>query len=497
MGAKMQHNVLRALSILVVLAAAGRRAEAQVFVDPAPPAVQKLAEVASPEPREQAGLKFHAAPRPLAAGAVTHDWRSFLGPTHNAVSTETLLLKQFGKNGPAIVWEVTRGEGYASPAVVGERVLMFHRIGEEEVVECLQAETGRRFWRYAYPTAYRDPYGWNGGPRCPPVSDGQYVYTYGAEGKLHCLKLTTGQVVWQRDILQEFKLHQNFFGVGATPLLEGDLLIVNVGAEGGPCVAAFDKRTGKMVWGAGNEWGAGYASPIPADVLGRRRVFVFAGGESRPPTGGLLCIDPANGKMDFRFPWRARIYESVNASSPLIVGSQGYISECYGPGGVLLDLRPDVTTRQVWSNNLLNTHFMTAIHKDGYLYGIDGHGPQNAPLVCIELKTGKEMWRTEPEWDETIKTDEGERKVKISPGLASMILVDGRCLMLGDSGHLVWLDLNPKEYRELDRVRLFLARETWSMPALSRGLLYVCQNSRGVDDTPPRLICYDLRADKK
>src|SRR5262249_47007716 len=163
-----------------------------------------------------------------------------------AISTETPLLKQFGTKGPAVVWEVTKGEGYASPAVVGQRVVLFHRIGQEEIVECLEAETGRRFWKVAYPTADRDSFAWDGGPRCPPVSDGECVYTYGVEGKLHCLKLTTGQVVWKRDLLREFKLEKGFFGIGATPLIEGDRLIVNVGAEGGPCVAAFDKRTGKM-----------------------------------------------------------------------------------------------------------------------------------------------------------------------------------------------------------------------------------------------------------
>ena len=317
------------------------------------------------------------------------------------------------------------------------------------------------------------------------------------EGKLHCLKLTTGQVIWQRDLVTEFKVKQNFFGVGSTPLLEGNLLIVNLGVEGGPCVVAFDKLTGKMAWGAGKEWGPSYASPIPADIHGKRRVFVFAGGESRPSTGGLLCIDPTNGKVIFSFPWRAKRAESVNASSPLIIGNQVYISECYGPGGVLLDIQPDGSFKKVWSNNVLNTHFMTAIHKDGYLYGVDGHGPQNAPLVCIELKTGKEMWRIEPEWEETVQTDQGPRKVTLAPALASLTLVDGRCLLLGEYGHLTWLDLNPKAYRELERTRLFLARETWGNPALSRGLLFLCQNNPGVDGSSPRLLCYDLRGEKK
>ncbi|MDQ3812827.1 MAG: PQQ-like beta-propeller repeat protein [Armatimonadota bacterium] len=483
--------------ILLLLANAGPRAAGQVFNDPAPPPVHELADVAPPEAQQQAELKFHHAPKPLATDAVTHEWRSFLGPTHNAISTETPLLKRFDKNGPPVVWEVSRGEGYASPAVVGQRVVVFHRVGDEEVVECLHAETGRRFWKHSYPTAYEDRYGFSGGPRCQPVSDGDYVYTFGAESKLHCLKLATGQVVWKRDILREFKLEQNFFGAGTTPLLEGDLLIVNVGASGGPGLATFDKRTGKMVWGADDEWGQSYASPIPADVFGRRRVFVFAGGESEPPSGGLLCLDPTDGKIDFRFPWRADRRESVNASSPLIIGHHVYISECYGPGGALLELRADGSYRKVWSNQTLRTHFMTAIHKDGYLYGIDGHGPGNAPLVCMELKTGKEMWRIEPEWEEIERRGKEVRKYRLSPGLASLLLVDGRCLMLSEYGHLVWLDLNPQAYRELDRVRLFAAGESWSMPALSRGLLYVNQNSRGDDGTPPRVICYDLRGEKK
>ncbi|MGV3720517.1 MAG: PQQ-binding-like beta-propeller repeat protein, partial [Actinomycetota bacterium] len=464
------------------------------FVDPAPPKVQALAPIAEPAARKQEELTFHAAPKPLAAGAVTHDWRTFLGPTHNAISTEKPLLQKFGPKGPAPVWEMARGEGYATPAVIGQRVVLFHRVGAEEVVECLQAETGQRFWRFAYPTAYNDRYGFNGGPRCQPVSDGEFVYTLGAEAKLHCLKLTTGQLLWKRDLRADFKLGPNFFGMGATPLLEGGRLIVNVGATGGPTVAGFDARTGKMAWGAGKEWGPSYASPIPATVHGKRRVFVFAGGESRPATGGLMCVDPADGKLDFSLPWRSRTRESVNASSPVVVGNSVYISECYGPGGTLLNVLPNGGFKQAWSNNVLNTHFVTAIHKDGYLYGIDGHGPRNAPLVCIELATGKEMWREEPEWETVARLPEGPRKYVLPPALASLLLVDGRCLLLGQYGHLAWLDLNPKAYKELDRTHLFLAQETWSMPALSRGLLYVNQNDRGVDDTRERLICYDLRA---
>jgi outer membrane protein assembly factor BamB len=461
--------------------------------DPAPPTLHQLVEMVTPEPSVQPELIFYQAPKPLPPEAKTSDWKNFLGPTHNAYSPETKLLKGFGDKGPAKVWEVSRGEGYASAMVSGERVVIFHRMGGNEVVECLQAETGKRFWKHEYPTKYKDRYGFGGGPRCQPVSDGEFVYTLGAEAKLNCLELATGQVLWSRSLKTEFDLTLDFFGVGGAPLLEGDLLIINIGAPNGPSVAAFNKRTGKMVWGAGDKWGPSYASPIPADTRAGRRIFVFAGGESRPATGGLMMINPVDGNLDYSFPWRGGRYESVNASSPVVVDNKVYISECYGAGGVCLDIQKDGSCQELWRNEILNTHFMTAVHKEGYLYGIDGHGPQNAPIVCIEMATGKRMWKHEPEWMATVDSGNGPQTYNLSPALASFIEVDGRCLVLGQYGHLAWLDLNPEGYKELDLTHLFMARQTWAMPALSKGLLYVGQNDEGLDGSTTRFICYDLR----
>ena len=469
--------------------------KAQVFEDPAPPTVHQIEKRPASKPLAQPGLTFYAPPKPLSPDAVTEDWMDFIGPSHNAISRETHLLKTFGDNDPTIVWEVAKGEGYAAPAVIGNRVILFHRIGNEETVECLHNETGQRHWKYSYPSQYKDRYGFSNGPRCQPISDGEFVYTYGVEAILSCLDLKTGQLVWQRNLKTEFGHTLDFFGATATPLLEDSRVIVNIGAPNGPCVAAFDKQTGAMLWGAGSEWGPSYASPIPADTIAGRRLFVFAGGESRPATGGLLVINPENGNIDGRFPWRGNRYESVNASSPVVVDNKVYISECYGAGGALVSIESDGSCSPIWTNEILNTHFMTAIHKDGYLYGIDGHGPQNAPIVCIELETGKEMWRTEPEWITPVTNDGREQEYNLAPALASFLLVDGRCLVLGQYGHLAWIDLNPTGYRELDRTHLFLARQTWALPTLSKGLLYVGQNDKGVDGSNTRLICYDLRAE--
>jgi len=402
-------RILAAVLAIAVSAAVAADSDKK-YRDPAPPTVRRLTAIPVPAPQKNSDVTFRAAPKPLPAGAVTHDWASFLGPTHNAVSTETKLLQKWPAGGPKLVWEMKKGTSYTSPAISGDRLVYFHRVGNEERVECLRRDTGERYWQFSYATQFEDRYGYNNGPRASPVIDGDRVYTYGAEGKLHCLKLETGQLIWKRDLPVEFGVPHDFFGVAATPLIEGDLLIINVGAPTGPSVGGFDKISGKLVWGSGDQWGPSYATPVPANVNGKRRIFVFAGGESKPPTGGLMSIDPQNGALDFSFPWRSTSYESVNAASPVVIGNQVFISASYKTGGALLDVLPNGKSNLVWKSQDISTHFNTAIHKDGYLYAFDGRNEPDASLVCIELKTGKVMWRVTPEWEETITMDGAERK---------------------------------------------------------------------------------------
>lgn len=469
-------------------------AQQKPFTDPAPPAVEKAAPRAAAEASANTNVRFHRKPKPLPAGAVTHDWPHFLGPTHNGISTETKLAKSFSAAGPPIVWEMKKGTGYSSPSIVGDYLVFLHRMGGTEMVECLKPETGDRYWQFSYPTNYEDRYGYNNGPRASPVIDDGLVYTMGAQGKLHCLQLATGQVVWKRDLNAEFKVPQDFFGTAGTPLIDGDVLIVNVGAPGGPTVAAFDKKTGKMVWGAGNEWGPSYASPIPATVHGKRRVFVFAGGDSQPPAGGLLAIDPKTGAVDTTFPWRSRSYESVNASCPVIFGNNVFISASYRTGGALLDLLADGKHKVAWTTSEFGLHFNTPIYRDGYLYGYDGRNEPDATIACIDAKTGKLMWRETPEWKETFEVNGEKREQALSTYRGNLVYADGRFLALGEMGHLLWLDLSPKGYKETSRAWLFAARQSWSPPVISRGLLYVVQHERDIlKGTQPRLICYDLR----
>ena len=469
------------------------QAFAQKAADPAPPKVNKPSGVPL-EGKANPETTLHKAAKPLAKGAVTHDWTSFLGPTHDAVSTETKLIKKFPASGPPLAWEMSKGTGYSSPAVAGNKLVFFHRRGKLEMVECLHSETGERYWQHTYETQFEDRYGYNNGPRASPVMDGDRVYTMGAEGKFHCLNMNNGQVLWRRDIPQEFKLPQDFFGVASTPLLDGDQLIVNVGAPGGPTSAAFDKMTGRMIWGSGTEWGPSYASPIPAIVHGKKRVFILAGGESRPPTGGLIMLDPATGKVDFTFPWRSKSYESVNASCPVIFGNNVFISASYKTGGAMLEITPDFKAKLAWTSPEFGMHFNTPIQRDGYLYGFDGRNEPDAALACVEAKTGKTVWRTNPEWKEIVKMNGEDREAMLSTYRGNLLHVDGKFLALGEYGHLLWMDLTPKGYKEISRAWLCAARETWALPVLSRGLLYVVQNGKDtLTDKGPRLLCYDMR----
>lgn len=493
--------VIAALAIGVTLfgCESGRGAAAETnskgFVDPAPPKVENPKETTPPAARKNSAATFHQKPKPLPAGAVTHDWKFFLGPTHNAVSSETKLLREFPPKGPTLVWEMRKGTGYSSPAIAGERLVFLHRERDQEIVECLHPETGERYWQFRYATRFEDRYGYNNGPRASPVIDGGRVYIYGAEGKLHSLNIETGQVLWKRDLAAEFNVPQDFFGTAATPLLEKDLLIINIGAPGGPTVAAFDKTTGKMRWGAGEQWGPSYASPVPAEVHGRRRVFVFAGGESRPPTGGLLVLDPANGKIDFTFPWRSRTYESVNASTPLVIGNQVFVSATYRTGAALLNLLADGSHSVAWTSPEFDLHWTIPIHRGGYLYAFAGRNEPDAALMAVDLATGKTAWREVPEWQETVEINGAKRTIYESTYRGSLLDVDGRFLALGEHGHLLWLELSPSGYKQLSRTQLFRATETWTPPVISRGLLYVTQNHRDpLAGTTPRLLCYDLRA---
>lgn len=462
--------------------------------DPAPPMVHELPPLASPAAKPFEALTTVAKAKPLAAAAQTSDWPSFLGSRRDAKVRETHLLQTWPKNGPQLLWSMRRGEGYASPVILGERLIYTHRQGDNILIDCLHAETGQRFWRYRYTTTYTPEY-FGSGPCASPVIAGERIWVHGIDGKLLCFDAPTGRIVWQRDLHKDFDLQQQFFGVATSPLLLGQHLIINLGKRGGPTVAAFDKATGRIIWGAGRKWGMSCSSPIIAPLHGKQRLFVLTGGKSRPTKGGLLVIDPIAGTTLSEFPFRSRIYQSVNGSCPVVVGSTVMLTSSYGTGTVGVSIGKDGEATQTWKTRKVGLEFANAVEVGGNIYMVDGIRDRGGAIVCLEPNKGIELGRTEIDWSETVTMRGRERELDFGLGTGSLLhLGEDQFLCLTDNGHLLRLKCTPKAATVLNRVSLFHAGETWTPLVLSRGLLYVCQNQpEKIGAAPRRLLCFDLR----
>lgn len=441
--------------------------------------------------------KVHAAPRPLSAEAVTEDWPSFLGPRRDGRSRETRLDLEFGPEGPPLLWEVSTPEGYAAPSLVEGQLVHTFSVGRTVVVECLDGETGKRSWRKSRPFDYEPRYIRNSGPRAAPTIDGARIYVAGIDNVLLCYALEDGEVLWQRDLRRELELPDDFFGVVASPLVVGDLLVHNVGVPGGPSIVALDKATGELVWGAEEEWGPSCASPVVGTVAGEEQLLVLAGGDSRPPRGGLVVLDPESGKIRFRYPFRSRTYESVLAASPLVVDDKVLVTAGYSTGTAVLAPGEDGAWSEQWKNRRLGCEFTQPIvGDDGLVHLVDGISGRTGAVVCLDPASGELLSRRELTWDETVSRGERELELSASIGQGALLHVDGRFLLLGDRGELLAIESGREGVEVLSRARLFLASEAWARPVVHRGLLYVRQtNADLLTQTPPRLLCYDLRGE--
>ena len=411
-------------------------------------------EPTSPRPVIPAGPQLPQPPQD------PNDWPTFLGPNHNGTTTQTNLLKVWPEDGPPKLWERPVGEGYGAPVAARGRVVIFHRVANSEVIESVDAQDGTHiFWKDEYPTRYRDRFGYNGGPRSSPTIDGNRIYAYGAEGKLTCLDFETGQRYWQRDIIKEFNASKGFFGVGTAPVIEGNLIILNVGAPDGAGVVAFNKGTGETVWQASND-NASYSTPIVATVNNQRLAIFHT-------DNGLLVLDPKDGAEKYRYPFRSRIRESAIAATPVLIDDTVFLSATYGVGAVALQLAPD-GLKEVWkSRSAMQSHWATSIYHEGYLYGMDGRHEQGSNFRCIEFNTGKVVWSTSD-----------------GLGRASFIMAEGHLIAVGERGDIALIELSPEKYIEKSRVRV-LRYPVWTPPILSQGLLYLRDENT--------LRCFDLR----
>ncbi|HTI50113.1 MAG TPA: PQQ-binding-like beta-propeller repeat protein [Planctomycetaceae bacterium] len=386
------------------------------------------------------------------------EWPQILGPARNGIADQESIVGSLPATGPKTVWQYDVGEGFAGVAVAGGRVVLFHRRGGEELVESLESQTGKPLWKRSFRATYAGGISPDNGPRCVPVVHEGLVFLFGAAGDLHCVALEDGKEIWSRAAGREFSVPDSYFGAGSTPIVDGDKLLVNVGGKSGAGIVAFAVADGKTIWQKTDEQ-ASYSSPVAVTEDGVRQVIFVT-------RYSALSIDPADGTVRWRFPFGAR-GPTVNAASPLAFDGHLFLSASYGVGAVFAKFdRKRAET--IWANNdTMSSQYATCVRHEGFLYGIDGRQDVgSARLRCFDPVAGKVRW------------------TKDRFGMASLILADGKLIVVKDDGTMILANASPEAYQELGQSRI-LKGTTRALPALAGGLLYV-------RDTET-LKCVDLR----
>jgi outer membrane protein assembly factor BamB len=391
--------------------------------------------------------------------ATTTDWPQWRGPNRDGVSADKDLLARWPADllTARKLWERPAGAGFSSVAVAGGRAYTLMQDGDSEAVVCWDAPTGKELWRFRYPCRYVN--GMGSGPRATPTVDGDVVYTVGGTGLLHCLKThpasPAGELVWGKDLLKLFGARNLQWGVSFSPLVLGERVYVNPGGPGGNSVAALDRRTGQTAWHALDD-PAGYSSPVAATLAGKPQVVFFTG-------EAAAGLSPADGTLYWRFPWKTSY--NVNAATPLVVGDYVFLTSGYGRGCVLLKIEPDGDGQRpgpVYRNRNMRCQFTSPVRYKDQIYGFD-----ESYLKCLDLRTGEVRWQQGG-------FDKG-----------SLLVADGRLIILGEFGRLALAEATPEGYRELSAVQ-FSRDKCWTMPTLAGGRLYLRD--------PERVVCLDLRA---
>jgi outer membrane protein assembly factor BamB len=407
-------------------------------------------------------------PVPVRAG----DWPQWRGAGRDAVWNETGLLESFPPEGLTIRWRQPIGYGWSSPVIAAGRVFATDALvvqpTAQERVHCFDEATGEPLWTYAYDVAYPDwafvP-GQEGGPSATPLVEADRVYALGGNGTLVCLEAATGQVVWKRSLDKDYEIE--VWRCRASPLVDGDRLIVFTGAKPGASVMALDKHTGREVWKALDE-PVSNSSPLVIEAGGTRQLIVWT-------EQSVTSLDPATGNTW----WRERMMTSNNdaiaspvfADDLLLIGGLMFELDRAKPAATILWPKTKAVARRVLSNT------STALLEDGHVYSARSSGE----FVCLDARTGEEVWRTDQVTD-------------LMTGASIHVTRNGdSALLYNERGELIRARLSPEGYQERSRARLieptyaFGGRKcAWSPPAYANRHVFA--------RTDQELVCASLAA---
>ena len=402
-------------------------------------------------------------------------WPRWRGPNGDGISTETDWDPKALADGPKILWKANVGLGYSNVVIRDNRLYTIGQTKEGVTVFCLNAETGREIWRHSL--GRRDP-------QSTPTIDGNSVYVLSNKGIICCLNAKNGKLRWRKDLVSEYDITKPFYGFAASPVIEGDLLILTANTSG----IALDKKTGNKVWDSSKPpkkirayWaqqtsGTDYSTPVVWEYA-EKRFAILSSYE------GIHSVEVETGKVLWLFEWE--LYSGNNVADPLIFNNKIFIPEFLDvaspmksfsgmTGCVLIDIE-GAEPKVLWKNQNLGSEISSPVMIDGYIYGSHG-GPDmgSTSLRCLDVETGKLTWE---------KT--------LGKEVISLIASDGKLIILEDIGVLRIANATPTAYEEISSCELPATKglnKWWTPPVLYKGKIY-CRNY--VVD----LVCIDVSND--
>jgi outer membrane protein assembly factor BamB len=401
----------------------------------------------------------------FSANAV--DWPQYRGPRGDDSSPEKLRYKQWPAEGPKAIWHADLTDGFSSFAIKDGRAFTLVARAIEgtkaEVCVALDAASGKEIWSNPVGVAKYDGGGDSGtddnkggdGPRSTPSADGANVYVMSGQLRLYCFNAATGRTNWTVDLIKDHAGRNITWQNAASPLIEGDLILV---AGGGPgeALLGVNKMTGDVVW-KGQDDKMTHSTPTAATIEGVRQVVFFT-------QKGLVSVAPKTGEVLWRFAYK---YATSTAISPVVGKNLVYCSNGYNVGAAVARITKDAEgfhATEAWNVNakVLNSHWSTPVYKDGYLYGLFGFKQYGkCPLKCVEMATGKEVW-----------SQDG-----FGPG--GLVLIDGQLVVLGDHGQIVLVEAAPSAYKENARFQA-IDGKCWNAPVVANGRIYARSTKQGV-----------------
>jgi outer membrane protein assembly factor BamB len=401
-------------------------------------------------------LSLGAAASPAGASSA-QDWLQWGGPDRNFTSASTGLASSWPEGGPREVWSRSLGEGYSGIVVQGNRLYTMYResagllsLGAEdrEVVVALDTRDGSTLWEFRYeaPELRRMDLTYGPGPHATPLVVGGRLFAVGSMGHLHALDPATGELLWARNLYDEFgALWER--GYSASPLAWENLILLPTGTRG-QSVVALNQSTGEVVWKR-HDFAYGPSSPLIIDVDGQDQLVLFM-------ADGPVALDPSNGDLLWQF--RHRTDYGLNISTPIWSARDNilFLSSGYNGGSRALRIERNAdrtNVEQMWTSSRMRIHFGNAVRVGDYVYGSSGDfGP--AFLVATNIHTGEVAWQ--------------ERTF----ARASMIYADGKLIILDEDGRLGLATVTGDGFRLLARADV-LRNNSWTAPTLAARRLYI------------------------